>query len=110
MLLACGVFYKKNPLNIDKFNTYLNTYRKFVDAPSFTLPLLTELTELLPHNTYLLDIDVRKNEISLTGLSSDASPLLEMLENSPHFKNVRMIDTIKRVGESEKFKIGMEYE
>jgi hypothetical protein len=47
----------------------------------------------------------------IAGISSNASSLISILEDSPLFKNARMIGAVKAAsGNTEKFKIGMELE
>lgn len=50
--------------------------------------LLDELTQILPDNTYLEQVDLRDGELQLRGQSQQATLLIELMENSLLFSNV----------------------
>jgi Tfp pilus assembly protein PilN len=59
-------------------------------------PLLKELAELLPLQTYLLSFDYQNGEVKLQGLTqTSASELVSLLENSPWLRQVPLGPTSK---------------
>jgi Tfp pilus assembly protein PilN len=59
-------------------------------------PLLKELTDLLPTQTYLLSFDYQKGEVKLQGITrTSASELVSLLENSPWLRQVSLGPTSK---------------
>ena len=79
-------------------------------AQPFLNRILNELTQLLPDNTWLRHFKFQQGKIQIQGQSGAASSLIETLENSPLFKNVRFISPLtqdKRTG-LERFRISMD--
>lgn len=101
---------EKTQIEIDEFKTYFDSFNSFSKRPALSLEIVDELTSLLPRSTFLTDMEIKKNEITIAGISSDAASLLEVLESSKQFKGVRMAGAVKSFGSKEKFKIVMEYE
>ncbi len=76
----------------------------------FLNEILNELTRLLPDNTWLRHFKFQQGKIQIQGQSSAASSLIEVLESSPLFENVRFISPLtqdKRTGQ-ERFRISAE--
>ncbi len=97
-------------MRIDEYTSYFNEFTRFSNKPAFTLQILDVLTNTISRNTFLTDIEMRKGEIAIAGLSSASSGLLKVLESSIHFKNVRMEGAVKAVGNKERFKLRMDME
>ncbi len=79
-------------------------------AQPFLNRVLNELTRLLPDNTWLSHFKFKQGKIQIQGQSGAASSLIETLENSPLFENVRFVSPLtqdKRTG-LERFRISME--
>ncbi|MFQ5432345.1 MAG: PilN domain-containing protein, partial [Nitrospinota bacterium] len=89
---------------------YQESFNHFTSAHSLNINILDALTRALPRETYLTDMDMRPGEITIAGISSDASGLLKILEATPYFRSVRMTGAVKAEGGREKFRIGMEFE
>lgn len=69
--------------------------------------ILFHLTHLLPDNTWLTHFKLQNDSIQIQGQSGTASNLIEILESSPVFENVRFISPLtqdKRTGK-ERFQI-----
>jgi len=69
--------------------------------------ILFHLTHLLPDNTWLTHFKLQDDSIQIQGQSGTASNLIEILESSPVFENVRFISPLtqdKRTGK-ERFQI-----
>jgi general secretion pathway protein L len=98
-------------VRVEEIQSSLESFMKFSKKPAFSLKLLDTLTRSIPVNTHLTDIEVRSGSVVIAGISSNASSLISILEDSPLFKNARMIGAVKAAsGNTEKFKIGMELE
>ncbi|MFQ5901323.1 MAG: PilN domain-containing protein [Thermodesulfobacteriota bacterium] len=76
---------------------------KIVPPP---LELLKELTEIMPEHTWLTDMDYSGGELSIIGLSDQASSLLPLLEDSDLLEDVEFTGSITtETGGKERFKI-----
>lgn len=70
------------------------------------LDLLAELATILPHDTWLTNMEYSKGGIHISGFSNSASGLLPILETSRHFENVEFIGSITTgIEGKEKFRI-----
>lgn len=72
------------------------------------LPALQELTQILPQETWLTDLTVKKEQVEIKGASSSsASALIPILENSSHFKDAGFNGAVVKSPDGEKFSIRM---
>ena len=94
----------------NEYRAYRDSFIRFATAPSLNIDMLEALTRALPRETYLTEIDIRPGEISVAGISSDASELLKILEVTEHFHSARMSGAVKAESGRERFRIGMEFE
>jgi len=69
------------------------------------LPVLKALSEALPEDTWLTNIDISKDTLEIKGLSPVASKLVPILERSPYFSGTSFVGTIISQGNKEKFTI-----
>ena len=93
----------------DEMEAHFKGYAAFDSGQEFNLALLDSLTSLLPKDTYLTDIEMRGNSFVVSGISSDSSALVNILEGSKQFSGVKMIGAVRAaINNKEKFKIGME--
>jgi general secretion pathway protein L len=67
------------------------------------LPLLEQLTQILPPHTWVTEIIFAKNEIKVKGVSAKASDLVPILEQSPYFKSTQFNGSIVNSPEGERF-------
>ncbi|UCD11552.1 MAG: PilN domain-containing protein [Nitrospinaceae bacterium] len=74
-------------------------------AHPLKLPVLQELSRTLPKDTWLTNIDIKKDTLEIKGYSAVASKLVPLLENSPHFKETGFVGTIINDRGKEKFTI-----
>lgn len=93
-----------------EYRAYLDSFNSVAGKPSLTVGMLDGLTRALPRDTYLTDIELRGGGIKISGISRDASALLEIMEGTDLFKSARMVGAVKAAGSGEKFRIGMEFE
>lgn len=63
------------------------------EAP-FTVAILEELSHALPKGTWLSEIDLDRQKISLAGLSDNAPALIGVLEQLPHLQGVKFDEPV----------------
>ncbi len=97
-------------LKMEEYRSYFNSYNSFSSGKAFNLELLDALTAALPKNTYISELEFRNCEISIAGISSDASSILKSMEASPRLKNAHMLGAVQAIGQNERFKAGVECE
>ena len=69
--------------------------------------LLAEVTERLPDGTYLTNLTFDNDELRIEGESESASQLIEALDDSDVFGNVRFLSSVQRGSDGrERFSIG----
>jgi len=69
------------------------------------LPLLLELSQIIPKDTWLKKIKFENKNIKLNGVSINASQLIPIIENSNHFRDTHFVGTIITESIGEKFTI-----
>lgn len=71
--------------------------RKKTDEPA--IMILTEaLSRALPDSAYLTDLEIEGREVRLAGKAENATALITILEESPHFESVRFSAPTTREG------------
>lgn len=65
------------------------------------LPIWHDVTQRLDDDTWLKRMDLRDGQLTLQGLSANASSLIETLEASPHLRDVRFASSVTRDRSSE---------
>jgi hypothetical protein len=74
------------------------------------LPVLRELTDLLPNDAWLTTISIDGKGVELTGQAAAASGLIPLLENSPRFARVEFASPVTRGRDREQFRIRAAWE
>ena len=69
------------------------------------LPVLRELTDLLPTDTWLTTMSLDAKGVELTGQAAAASALIPLLENSPRLERVEFSSPVTRGRDKEQFRI-----
>ncbi len=69
------------------------------------LPVLRELTDLMPTDTWLTTLSLDQKGVELTGQAAAASALIPLLENSPRLERVEFASPVTRGREKEQFRI-----
>lgn len=64
--------------------------------------LLAELTENLPDDTYLERITIRGDEIQINGESSNATRIIQLLENSDSFSSIQPRSPVTKINQTDK--------
>lgn len=88
--------------SIEKFLNVITAIKK--QSPP-KLPILEELTKLIPKDTWLTDISIVNDKVEIRGVSAVASALIPILENSPRFKDTGFNGSIVKTPEGERFTI-----
>jgi Tfp pilus assembly protein PilN len=74
------------------------------------LPVLRELTDLMPTDTWLTTLSLDAQGIELTGQAAAASTLIPVLENSPRLERVEFSSPVTRGRDKEQFRIRAAWE
>ncbi|MBI3636539.1 MAG: PilN domain-containing protein, partial [Candidatus Rokubacteria bacterium] len=74
------------------------------------LPVLRELTELLPNDAWLTTLSFETKGIELTGQAAAASALIPLLENSARLERVEFASPVTRGRDREQFRIRAAWE
>jgi general secretion pathway protein L len=69
------------------------------------LPVMRELTDLLPNDAWLTLLSLDGKGVELTGQANTASALIPLLENSPRFERVEFASPVTRGRDREQFRI-----
>ncbi len=72
----------------DQRQAQLNELRALISGQQRVLLVLKELTERIPENSFLQNLNIQGNRISMTGFSTSASALLKTLLDSQHLESV----------------------
>ncbi len=74
------------------------------------LPVLRELTDLLPSDAWLTMLSLDMKGVELTGQAAAASALIPLLENSPRLERVEFSSPVTRGRDKEQFRIRAAWE
>jgi Tfp pilus assembly protein PilN len=74
------------------------------------LPVLRELTELLPTDAWLTMLSLDTKGVELTGQAGAAAALIPLLENSPRLERVEFSSPVTRGRDREQFRIRAAWE
>ncbi len=88
-----------------------------VKQNEITLEILTELTTILPSDSWITNLNYKgfdikgkkaAGELLITGFAASSSILIPLLEDSAYFEKVEFVGPIKKKGSKEQFKIKAE--
>ncbi len=74
------------------------------------LPILRELTEVIPSEAWLSSLSLDTKGVELTGQAASASTLIPLLENSPRLERVEFSSPVTRGRDKEQFRIKASWE
>lgn len=74
------------------------------------LPVLRELTEILPNDAWLTTLALDAKGVELVGQAAAASTLIPLLENSPRLERVEFASPVTRGRDREQFRIRAAWE
>jgi general secretion pathway protein L len=103
---------------IRQVETQIDTYQKraelltnFKKSTAVNLGAWNELSTLLPKNSWITNFALKDQSVEITGMSDEASKLLQILDSSPYFRKAEFTAPITRDGlGKEVFRIRMAIE
>ena len=95
---------------LERKRRLLATIQSLESSTVRPLPILRELTDLLPSDAWLTTASLDVKGIELTGQASAASALIPLLENSPRFERVEFASPVTRGRDKEQFRIRASWE
>src|SRR5262245_57347266 len=95
---------------LDRKRRLLTTIQSIETASVRPLPVLRELTELLPTDSWLTMLSLDTKGAELTGQAGAAATLIPLLENSPRLERVEFSSPVTRGRDREQFRIRAAWE
>lgn len=95
---------------LERKRRLLTTIRSLESATIRPLPVLRELTDLIPSDAWLTTVSLDVKGVELTGQAAAASSLISVLENSPRFERVEFASPVTRGRDKEQFRIRTAWE
>jgi Tfp pilus assembly protein PilN len=95
---------------LERKRRLLATIQSLDSATIRPLPVLRELTELIPTDAWLTTVSLDAKGVELTGQAGAASALIPVLENSPRFERVEFASPVTRGRDKEQFRIRTAWE
>lgn len=96
---------EKVDLEYEALQKYMKVLDRIHEIHPTKLPMLIELSRIIPKDTWLKKIQFKKGEMEIKGISGSASRLLPIVENSNFFSDTRFMGTIITDSGGEKFTI-----
>ena len=91
--------------DLERKRKLLSTITGLEAAALRPLPVLRELTDLMPTDTWLTTLSLDQKGVELTGQAAAASGLIPLLENSPRLESVSFVSPVTRGRDKEQFRI-----
>ena len=88
----------------------LETLKRLRDRAIDPLPVLKELTELLPGDVWLTNLTLDQKGLELAGFATAASPLIPLLEGSPTLDRVEFTSPVTTRRDKEQFRLKAAWE
>lgn len=95
---------------LDRQRTLLATVQAIETSALKPLPVLRDLTELLPADAWLTMLALDPKGVELTGQAQQAAALIPLLENSPRLERVEFSSPVTRGRDREQFRIRAAWE
>ena len=96
---------EKVDLEYETLKKYMEILDRIDEIHPTKLPMLIELSRIIPKDTWLKKIQFKKGKMKINGISSSASRLVPIVENSNYFRETRFVGTIITDSKGEKFTI-----
>lgn len=74
---------------VDAYRAELGQLQEMLDDRQLTLLILRDLTERIPDDTYLQNLQIQGNQVTMQGSSNQASNLPPLLLESPYLESVK---------------------
>jgi Tfp pilus assembly PilM family ATPase/Tfp pilus assembly protein PilN len=97
--------FEKIDLEFNDMDNYMKTLQSIKKENPLKLPVLNELTKIIPRDTWLSDVALKNDELEIKGISASASKLIPILENSSQLLDASFSGSITKQKEGEKFVI-----
>jgi Tfp pilus assembly PilM family ATPase/Tfp pilus assembly protein PilN len=101
---------EKVDLEYESLKLYVDTLNTIKKQYPDKLPVLSELSNTLPRDTWLTHLRFKQKEVEVKGFSPVASKLIPLLEQSKTFKEAGFVGTIISESLGEKFTIRADLE
>lgn len=95
---------------LERKRQFLATIAAIEGAAVRPLPVLRELTEIIPGDAWLTMLTLDTKGVELTGQAAQASALIPLLENSPRLERVEFASPVTRGRDKEQFRIRAAWE
>ena len=95
---------------LERKRRLLTTIQSVESATVRPLPVLRELTDLIPADAWLTTVSLDAKGVELTGQAGAASALIPLLENSPRFEKAEFSSPVTRGRDKEQFRIRTAWE
>lgn len=95
---------EESRLIMDSIETMVGMKKSY---PS-TINILRELTEVIPENAWAISLNYANNKITIQGEADSATSVIEAIENSPMFREVRFSAPVTRSGPRDRFTLEAE--
>ncbi len=96
---------EKVDVEYETLQNYTNALNKINELNPTKLPLLVELSQIIPKDTWIKKIRFKKEKVEIKGISKNASKLVPIVEKSRHFRDTHFVGTIMTESIGEKFTI-----
>jgi Tfp pilus assembly protein PilN len=90
---------------VDRARKEVETLRGFEAQHVRVLPVMRELTELLPQDVWLTNLSIDKKGLELAGFASSASQLIPILEGSPLLDRAEFTSPVTKGRDKEQFRL-----
>lgn len=95
---------------LERRRRLLAAAKGFEESSLKPLPLLRELTEVLPQDAWLTSLSLDAKGVELTGQATAANQLIPLLENSPRLEKVEFASPVTKGRDKEQFRIRASWE
>jgi Tfp pilus assembly protein PilN len=96
--------------DLERKRKLLDTITGIENSALRPLPVLRELTDLMPTDTWLTTMSLDQKGVELTGQAAAASALIPLLENSSRLERVEFASPVTRGRDKEQFRIRAAWE
>jgi Tfp pilus assembly protein PilN len=90
---------------VERAHRDVATLRSFETQGIHALPVLRELTELLPADVWLTNLSIDRKGVELAGFAGGASQLIPLLEASPALERVEFTSPVTKGRDREQFRL-----
>ena len=97
-------------LEVQDITEFLRNLARESNNQPMVLEMLLELTQILPSNAWLEAFSFSQNRVRIQGQAGSATSVIEALENSPLFRDVRLDAPVTKAGNRDVFQLSAELE